>query len=145
VAKDLIGAFIGAAASLRPAPNGSGRPRASRQKVLARVREFLDSASTRPGSVGEMARHAGVSERTLRQIVSDAFGVPPKRLLMLRQLHDIRSDLLDASLPATVTGIAADHGVWEFGRFAQYYHRAFGEYPSETLAAGHGVRRSFLE
>jgi AraC family ethanolamine operon transcriptional activator len=139
-ADDLIGAFIAAAASRCPTVKTTGRPRAPRRRIVRRVSDFLNSMQTGFRSVADMARFVEVPERTLREVVSEEFGLPPKRLLKLRQLYDIRSALRKASLPTTVTSVAADHGVWEFGRFAGQYRQTFGEYPSETLAASRSDR-----
>ena len=63
----------------------------------------------------------------------------PKRYLMLRELHAIRSALRRAtSSEATVTDVLSSHGIWEFGRFATRYRRQFGELPSETLRRRQG-------
>jgi hypothetical protein len=42
----------------------------------------------------------------------------------------------------TVTEIAANHGFWEFGRFAVTYQQLFGEAPSVTLRRPPDDRRS---
>ncbi len=132
--QDLLRAIFYTAASLRsPLPKGPGRPQASRQHVLKRVREYLNEGRIRSLSVADMAQYVGCSERKLRQDVMLAFGVSPKKLLSLRRLHDIRVSLQHSQNGQTVTEIAAKHGEWEMGRFASRYHHLFGEYPSETL------------
>jgi AraC family ethanolamine operon transcriptional activator len=84
-------------------------------------------------SVTDLAESAGVSERTLRIVFAENFGLSPKRLLILRQLHAVRRDLQGAVPGETVTQIAQRNGVWELGRFAHQYESLFGEYPSTTL------------
>jgi len=135
VVEDLIGAFVDAVARSSDRPSPTGRPQAPRPHIVARIREFLDSPSSSAYSVAEMAGHAEVSLRTLRRVVKEQFGVAPKQLLTLRQLHDVRTALERASLCQTVSSIAASHGVWELGRFAQRYRELYGENPSATLAA----------
>jgi AraC family ethanolamine operon transcriptional activator len=81
-----------------------------------------------------MAAYAQVSERTLREVVRAHYGLAPKSLVMLGQLQDIRDALKRAAPRETVSNIAARHGVWDWGRFAQRYRGVYGESPSETLA-----------
>jgi AraC family ethanolamine operon transcriptional activator len=75
-----------------------------------------------------------VSERTLRNVFQEYFGVGPMRLLRVRQLHEIRAALLAAEpQKETVATIAARFGVWDFSQFARNYHGLYGERPSVTL------------
>jgi AraC family ethanolamine operon transcriptional activator len=34
----------------------------------------------------------------------------------------------------TISSICANHGIWDFGRFADQYRRLFGVLPSQNLA-----------
>jgi AraC family ethanolamine operon transcriptional activator len=138
VVEELIGTFVGIAVR-SDSPKPRGRPRVSRGRIVSRVREFLDSPSRSPRPVAEMARCTRVSERTLRKALHEQFGVSPKRLLIPRQLRDVRNALLLASAEETVSRIATRHGVWELGRFARRYRELFGEKPSTTLAAAHAA------
>jgi AraC family ethanolamine operon transcriptional activator len=85
-------------------------------------------------TAADLARDVGVTSRTLLRTFQEAYGVPPKRYLMLRELHHIRR-ILRASTThdATVTDVLSRNGIWEFGRFAARYRRQFGELPSETV------------
>jgi AraC family ethanolamine operon transcriptional activator len=118
------------AQSPRPAP---GRPRLSRGDIVRRAMEAIDSATTSPTAT-EVARHAGVNGRMLLRTFQETFGVPPKRYLMLHELHRVRR-VLNAGAPdhATMADVLVQHGIWEFGRFAGRYRRHFGELPSDTL------------
>ena len=119
----------GSASSLVP-----GRPSISRELILGRVKDYLHDYTDSPMSVEDLATAARVSERTLRTVFHDYFGVGPRRYLLLRQLHLVRRTL-QASDPAiaTVSTAASRFGVWEFGRFAHRYQILFGELPSATL------------
>lgn len=65
--------------------------------------------------------------------------MPPKKYLMLRQIHRIHGILTGGAPDApTVADVLVRHGIWEFGRFAGRYRRHFGELPSETLARARG-------
>ena len=82
----------------------------------------------------ELADRVGVTDRTLLRTFQETYGLPPKRYLMLREMHLVRR-ILRAGAPddATVAAVLARHGIWEFGRFAARYRRQFGEAPSDTL------------
>jgi AraC-like DNA-binding protein len=92
--------------------------------------EALDGAL----SVGDLARAAGVSERTLHEGFRQVYGTTPMRRLKRLRLEAARAALETADPAATsVSEIAARFGFFQFGRFAGDYRRAFGERPSDTL------------
>jgi AraC family ethanolamine operon transcriptional activator len=111
-----------------------GRPQFSRSRVIARTLSLIEANEGQPLFVDDLCRATQVSERTLRNIFHEFFGVGPMRLLKVRQLREIRSALLRAD-PArdTVTRIAAKFGIWDFSLFARNYKALFGESPSRTL------------
>lgn len=115
----------------RPAP--VGRPRIDRRMIIRRSMEAVDAATALP-TAADLARHAGVNGRTLLRAFQETYGMPPKRYLLLRELHRIHR-VLAAGAPddATVADVLVRHGVWEFGRFAGRYRKHFGELPSATL------------
>ncbi len=114
----------------RPA---AGRPRIDRRLIVRRSMEAIDAATTLP-TAADLAHHVGVNGRTLLRAFQETYGMPPKRYLLLRELHLIRR-VLNAGAPedATVAEVLARHGIWEFGRFAGRYRKHFGERPSDTL------------
>ena len=58
----------------------------------------------------------------------------PIHYLWLRRMHLARRALAAATSDGlTVTGVAADYGFGELGRFAVEYRTLFGESPSLTL------------
>lgn len=133
--RDILGAVwraleVGARASDRHV----GRPQVSRTRVIARCLELIDASDGQPLFIDDLCSASQVSERTLRNIFQEYFGVGPMRLLKVRQLREIRSALLKAD-PAvdTVTRIAARFGIWDFSLFARNYRALYGEAPSETL------------
>jgi AraC family ethanolamine operon transcriptional activator len=114
-----------------------GRPRIDREKVLRRCEAFLEHRDRDTPCLAELAAAAGVSERSLRTIFREHYGMSPRRFLHLRQLHRVHRELLSADPDeTTVSAILIDHGVCEFGRFAGRYRRLYGEPPSVTLRAG---------
>ncbi|MHC5024316.1 MAG: helix-turn-helix domain-containing protein [Planctomycetota bacterium] len=118
-------------------PHARGRVKYPREDIVRRCHELLDQRDAWPVHVGALAAAAGVSERTLRTVFHEYFGVGPLRYLHLRQLYQVHR-ALQAAEPdaASVSEILVDNGVWEFGRFACRYDRHFGEPPSATLRAG---------
>lgn len=118
----------------REDPRRAGRPRVSRQQVISSCMEHLERQAEQPVFVHDLAVAAGVSERTVRAAFNQYFGIGPIRYLRLKRLHQIHRALQEAD-PATsvVTRVLAEHGEWDFGRFAARYRQLFGELPSETL------------
>jgi AraC-like DNA-binding protein len=111
-----------------------GRPQFSRSRVIARTLQLIEANEGQPLFVDDLCRATQVSERTLRNIFHEFFGVGPMRLLKVRQLREIRAALLRADPQRdTVTRIAARYGIWDFSLFARNYKALFGESPSRTL------------
>jgi AraC family ethanolamine operon transcriptional activator len=114
----------------RPAP---GRPRLDRRTIIRRSMDAIDAAPLLP-TAADLARQVGVNDRTLLRTFRETYGLPPKRYLMLRELHLIRRELSSgAGGSSTVADVLVRHGIWEFGRFAGRYRTHFGELPSDTL------------
>ena len=97
-------------------------------KVLERLRRNNEIQVT------TLAQAAGVSERSLHRVFRKYFRMGPKRYLKIRQLNLVRHAVRQFhTAPMNVTGILAEYGVTEFGRFAIEYRALFGESPFETL------------
>lgn len=111
-----------------------GRPQVSRARVVARTLALLDARAGEPVTIEDLCQATEVSERTLRAVFHEFFGVGPIRLLKVRQLREIHTALLRADPQCdTVTRIAARFGIWDFSQFARNYKALFGESPSKTL------------
>lgn len=111
-----------------------GRPQVSRNRVIARTLALIEARQGKPMFIDDLCQATEVSERTLRNVFHEYFGVGPMRLLKVRQLLEIRAALL-AGDPAhdTVARIAASFGVWDFSLFARNFKALYGESPSESL------------
>jgi AraC family transcriptional regulator, ethanolamine operon transcriptional activator len=111
-----------------------GRRAVPRRQIIRMAIDFVDQHGREHLCVEQLATAAGVSERTLRDAFLEYFGVPPVQYLNRRTLHQIRKALIaaDPSL-VTVTEIATQFGVWQFGRLSRDYRSLFGELPSDTL------------
>lgn len=114
----------------------TGRPRLSRAEIVCRVETWLEERHRQPCSLHDLARAAGVSDRTLHNVFCEQLGVSPKRFLRLRLLNAVRCELRRAD-PETsrVTDVMAGLGIWDWGRVSGEYRALFGELPSTTLSA----------
>jgi AraC-like DNA-binding protein len=103
-------------------------------EIIAWLEDLLAANRDRPLYLAEICATSGVSERTLRVCCHEHLGMGPVRYFWLRRMHLARAALIRADpAGATVTGIATDHGFWEFGRFSVEYRTLFGESPSVSL------------
>ena len=132
---ELMAHIFAAIGSRTTSPNPTrGRLWVSRKAILRKVRDLIGSSEKEVLHVEDLCRAAGVSERTLRVVFQETFGLGPIRYLRHRRLHLVRAALRTADPSReTVARVAAEFGFWEFGRFAQDYKRLFGELPSQTL------------
>ncbi|WP_432719826.1 helix-turn-helix domain-containing protein [Jeongeupia wiesaeckerbachi] len=136
----LLAALAGGPVPRRPQA-ATGRSRLPRRGIIRDMLTYLAAGSGEAICVGQLAAEAGVSERTLRAMFAEVFGVTPSGYLRLRQLNAFRRALC-APRPEEhlVSTVAARVGITEPGRFAGYYRALFGEYPADTLRA-HQRRR----
>jgi AraC family ethanolamine operon transcriptional activator len=106
----------------------------SARRLVRKVEDYLSEIGERPVHVAEICESMRVSRRTLYRAFHEVFGMGPVTFLRQKRLCTIHSILRD-SIPGTTTvaTVAIQQGFYELGRFSQYYHAMFGEYPSETL------------
>ena len=110
------------------------RPPVPRSRIIARTLALIDAHQGEPLFISDLCSAAEVSERTLRNIFHEYFGVGPMRLLKAIQLQNIRLALLRADPHRDkVTHIAAQYGVSDFSLFARNYKAMFGETASSTM------------
>lgn len=125
----------------RASPKRIGRPSFMRDRVIARALAFIEERRGEPLLIQDLCKAVQVSERTLRTIFQEHFGVGPMRLLKTRQLREIRCALMSPEASDhTVTKIAARFGVWDYSLFARNYKALYGETPLETLRNGTAAR-----
>ncbi len=109
-----------------------------RTSVLRGFYALLEESDGLPLYIPEVCTRLGVAVRTLHTACMEHTGLSPHRFLSLRRMQLARQALVQADpKTATVTGIAADLGFWEFGRFSVRYKWLFGESPSVTLTRRH--------
>jgi len=83
--------------------------------------------------LGEIARRSGYSLRSLELIFRRSVGMTPGRWFMTARLSGALRDLLTCDQTCTVSDVATKWGFQHMSRFAQYYRKAFGESPRDTL------------
>jgi AraC-like DNA-binding protein len=101
------------------------RPRALRA-ALAYIEENLAERFT----LGDVARAAGCSARTLGYMFLEHVGVPPTTYVRNTRLDRIRAEI--RSTDDRVGVVAYRWGVTHLGRFASEYYARFNELPSQT-------------
>jgi AraC-like DNA-binding protein len=111
------------------APGRAGPPRTIRRAVDA-----MHDEPDRAYAVGDLARIAGISVRSLQEGFQRYVGCAPMVYLQRIRLNRAHELLRDAD-PARVTVSAVAHscGFSHLGRFAAAYRQRFGASPSETL------------
>ncbi|PQO25669.1 hypothetical protein C5Y96_22880 [Blastopirellula marina] len=115
----------------------TGRPPLSRDKVIRALRDLMATHSHECLTIEDFTQSLDISERSLRNVFLEYYGMPPRKYLMIQRLNQVRN-VLKAADPeeTTVTAVAAHFGFWHFGRFAGAYHKVFQESPSTTLYRG---------
>ncbi|MGD9295707.1 MAG: helix-turn-helix domain-containing protein [Roseobacter sp.] len=93
---------------------------------------FRNNAAT--ATISDLCAASGVGVTTLHRAFCEVHGVSPAQFLLKKRLSAARELLLWPDLnPRSVKNVALSLGFEGSGRFAQYYKRAFGELPGETL------------
>ena len=111
-----------------------GRPAIHRAQILDRALGMMRSTGDDPVRTEDLCRATGVSERTLRNVFYEHFGLAPHQYLMIARLNRVRAAIREAGPGDTISSICADAGIWDFGRFAHQYRELFGVLPSQHLA-----------
>lgn len=116
-------------ASLRPG---------ERWRVIRRAEEYLESTGEASVRIDDLCVAACTSLSRLERAFREAFGVSPRRFLMLRRLAAVRGELLKGDAQTSITEVATRWGFFHLGRFSQEYRLHYGERPSETSSARRG-------
>jgi len=100
---------------------------------LARVLRTMRTTPAHRFTIGDLARIAGISRRTLQRQFQSFLDQTPLEALRQIRLEAARQILLRGSKRATVSDVALRCGFSHLGRFSAEYFGRFGEKPSETL------------
>ena len=126
--KDCL--FVDTATSERT----TGRPPTVDGQLIVTAVELIEDSPEPILALDELVAALDVSKRSIQTGFQKYLGVSPRKYMELCRLHKARKQLAAGSLPeTTVTKVAAQLGMWDFGRFAARYRALFGERPSETL------------
>ena len=112
---------------------GERRPAAVRPASLRRALAFMEANAESAITLADLARAAGVPERTLYDAFRQCEGVSPMRYLRNLRLDRVRNRLVAGD--DQVTEAALCEGFTHLSRFAQDYAARFGEQPSQTVRA----------
>lgn len=109
-----------------------GRPATT---PVSRAVELLEERPEHPWSTVALAQEVHLSVRALQEGFRRQHNLAPMaylRRVRLRRAHEA----LSAAMPGSVRvqDVALQFGFLHLGRFAQIYHREFGQKPSATLA-----------
>src|SRR5262249_35473370 len=97
--------------------------------IVRACEDYARSVRYQKGTLVDLARAAGVSERRVRRAFRDQVGVPPTTYLRTRALQAAQAELLAGE---SVSRAATDFGFAHLSRFAAEYRKLFGELPKET-------------
>lgn len=107
----------------------------SGKAAVRRSLEYIDEHLAEPITLGDLARHSGMSVRSIQSGFRDDLATTPVSYIRDRRLDRARATLMQA-LPdegLTVTDVAHRWGFGHLGNFSVLYRRRFGESPSATL------------
>lgn len=110
----------------------SGRaPTAQVRRAMEYMREHIEE----PIRLTDVARHAGLSLRSLQLGFQRDLGATPGRWLRTERLDRVHA-VLSSAAPGSVsvTDIALQWGFLHLGEFAAHYKARFGRRPSDVLA-----------
>ena len=113
----------------------SRRSSAMREAAVRRIRTQVLARPDTPPAIGDIGRAIGASQRTLNYAFREYFGMTAKAYVNRVRLNAVRRSLRAAACGAGVADAANAWGFWHMGQFAADYRKAFGENPSDTLAA----------
>jgi len=119
------------AESLHPSEKSATEIR--HHRLIAACERLVLSGIESDIALTEIAQRSGYSLRALELIFRRSVGMTPGRWFMTARLNGALRDLLTGEDFATVSDVAMKWGFRHMSRFAQYYRKAFGESPSETL------------
>jgi AraC-like DNA-binding protein len=101
-------------------------------RFVKRAEEFIRANVAAEVGLEDIARAAGVSERTLHRGFRSFRETTPMAQLKSLRLYAARQALVEGKI-TSVTDAAIGSGLPHLGKFAREYRRQFGELPSQTL------------
>ncbi|HEX5393693.1 MAG TPA: helix-turn-helix domain-containing protein [Rhodocyclaceae bacterium] len=113
--------------------NNSYAVRAGRDRLVQRVRKYLDRPWEEPVNIANVCEDLSVTRRTLQNAMQEVLGVSPQAYLKAIRLNGVRRALKNRNrINESIADVASEWGFWHLSQFAQDYFRLFGERPSDT-------------
>ncbi|WP_213881821.1 AraC family transcriptional regulator [Pseudomonas sp. dw_358] len=137
IARDLEATLIKTLLVSQPNNYSSELREASQGRIpqpLKNARHFIEQHLRDDLNPDDIAQAAGVSRARLFEGFRLHYQCTPMQMLKHKRLEAARRTLLEDGASSNVTEVALSWGLSHLGRFSGDYQRAFGEYPSETLA-----------
>ncbi|WP_292679592.1 helix-turn-helix transcriptional regulator [Mesorhizobium sp.] len=139
--RSLVEGFI--AGIVDEASNEHGETHTNGAKLVRDVEDYIDGVEAdRPVHISELCSALTVSRRSLHRAFQHSLGTGPVAYLRLRRLAAVHRTL--STIPTaqiSVTQAALDFGFTDLGRFAAFYRKIFGEFPSHTLTKASSISR----
>jgi AraC-like DNA-binding protein len=136
IRESLLGCVDGVLSEIVPTRWASHANSTRQFRIFREIRDVLESNLGRPIYSEELARHVGVSVRSMHDAILRYHGMSLHRYLRLRRLWLVRKRLLAGAESVKATALA--FGFWHLGDFSASYRLQFGETPSQTLAKSRG-------
>lgn len=128
---DLLASKLCEGLGLPSAQDSPIRPHSKAQLGCA-IRDRLQACPEM--TFGDICRELCISERTMRRVFTEVYGVSPGQYQLAVRLNQVREALRRGEAnKGVVSEIATGQGFWHMGRFSAQYRRHFGETPSQTL------------
>ena len=136
----LISVILALPGSLSRAIEDGSPPSGDSPRAVRRAEEYMTAQAGEPITLSDLTVACGCSRSALYDAFKSSRGYTPMQFLASRRLELARERLMSEHA-ATATAIALEYGFSHYGRFAEAYHRRFGESPSATRARCHGPMR----
>jgi AraC-like DNA-binding protein len=111
---------------------------ASLPETTRRARDYLHEHLEDLPTVGDLARHCGVSVRALAKGFARHLNTSPLQYMINLRLDRVCQQLQAHGREGNVTEVAHRWGFTHAGQFAARYRNRFGELPSDTQRKGRG-------
>ncbi|HET7884827.1 MAG TPA: helix-turn-helix domain-containing protein [Bradyrhizobium sp.] len=105
-------------------------------RIVEQIEAYQQFHPDADARAGDLARHCGVSARTLQNATKSVRGMSVHRYLRLRKLWSVRRTLAVGRPDTVISDVARANGFRHMGEFARAYRQAFGETASTTLTRG---------
>jgi AraC-like DNA-binding protein len=94
--------------------------------------EFMRERANQKLTITDVAKHVGLSVRTLQLSFQRYYNMTPTEALRNLRLDAVKATLENSDPSINVTSVLLDHGVSSFGHFAAQFRNRFGVTPGEV-------------